>query len=353
MAHINSIKKYHKKRFWAAILVVQIVLFFIFSKLKVTVSFFESFFEAQKEFHQLLFSWVPFSVGDVFYIILGAFLLYFIIKCFPKKSRSRSLLKILIILNIFYFIYQIFWGMLYFQTPIIAKLPKTEITLEKRKALAIKYLEKCRETRKLVKEDEKGVFKVSDLKSIQEEILKRQNKLPDFISNKKNDEINSFKPSLFKSVMSFTGILGYYNPFTTEAQYNAELPSSYLPFTLAHESSHQLGFAREQEANFIGYLIGINSQNVELKYSTEYFTLKSLLNSIVVEDKNFVDEILENYSPPMKKDRANEKRFALEHQSWLTDFFGFTNNLFLKTNQQEGSVTYSYFVNLLVCYEQQ
>lgn len=353
MAHINSIKIYHKKRFWAAILVVQIVLFFIFSKLKITVSFFESFFEVQKKIHQLLFSWVPFSVGDVFYIILGAFLLYFIIKCFAKKSRSRSLLKILIILNIFYFIYQIFWGMLYFQTPIIAKLPKTEITLEKRKALALKYLEKCRETRKFVKEDEKGVFKVSDLKSIQKEILKRQNKFPDFISNKKNNDINSFKPSLFKSVMSFTGILGYYNPFTAEAQYNAELPSSYLPFTLAHESSHQLGFAREQEANFIGYLIGIDSQNVELKYSTEYFTLKSLLNSILQEDPEFTNNILENYSPAMKKDRANEKRFVFEHQSWLTDFFGFTNNLFLKTNQQEGSVTYSYFVNLLVCYEQQ
>lgn len=314
------------------------------------ISAFESFFEIQKKIHQLLFSWIPFSVGDVLYILLGIFVFYFIIKCFKKKSRNESFLKILILLNIFYFTYQIFWGMLYFQKPIIAKLQETEITLEKKKKLALKYLDKCKQTRALVKE-ENGVFKLSDINNIQSEILNQQSKLPSFISNKKASKINSFKPSLFKNVMNFTGILGYYNPFTAEAQYNAELPSSYLPFTLAHESSHQLGFAREQEANFIGYLIGVNSSNAELRYSTEYFTLKSLLNSIVYEDEKFVTDILNSYSEGMKRDRAYEKQFVIKHQGWLNDFFGFTNNLFLKSNQQEGSVTYSYFIDLLIRYE--
>lgn len=347
----KKIKTYHKKRFWATILVVQILLFYIFSKLKFVVSVFESFFEIQKNIHQLLFSWIPFSFGDVLYIILGIALIYFIIKCFRKKSRSTSLLKILILVNIFYFTYQIFWGMLYFQEPIISKLPKTEITLEKRKNLALKYLEKCKKTRLLITENQNGVFCTLNIKNVEIEILDQQNTLPKYLSDKNAKNINSFKPSLFTNVMSFTGILGYYNPFTAEAQYNAQLPSSYLLFTLAHESSHQLGFAREQEANFIGYLIGINSSNIDLRYSTEYFTLKSLLNSIVYEDQKFVETALKNYSDGMKRDRAYEKQFVLKHQGLLNDFFGFTNNLFLKSNQQEGSVTYSYFIDLLVRYE--
>lgn len=285
------------------------------------------------------------------YILLGAFLVYLIISCFKTKTRNSSILKILVLVNIIYFTYQIFWGMLYFQKPIISKLPETEITLEKRKSLALKYLEKCRQTRMLVKENQQGIFVVSDISNIQSEILNRQTKLPAFISSKGSDQINSFKPSLFDDFMSFTGILGYYNPFTAEAQFNAKLPSSYLPFTLAHESSHQLGYAREQEANFIGYLIGVNSENIELRYSTEYFTLKSLLNSIVYEDEKFVETVLKDYSLGMKRDRAYEKQFILKHQGWLNDFFGFTNNLFLKSNQQEGSVTYSYFIDLLVRYE--
>lgn len=351
---IKNRKIVYKKRFWAGILLAQFLLFFVFSKLKFMISFFEYFFEIQKSFHQTLFSWIPFSIGDVLYVLLGAFILFCIIKNFKKKTRNAGLLRLLIGINSFYFIYQIFWGMLYFQTPIIDKLKKgdqSDTSLERRKELALQYLEKCKTTRKLVSQDKNGVFIVTDLEKIQKEILYQQSKLPALISNKKAPQINSFKPSLFKYVMSFTGILGYYNPFTAEAQYNSELPSTFLPFTSAHESSHQLGFAREQEANFVGYLIGIHSGNLELRYSTEYYTLKSLLNSIAYEDENFVKTALKNYSPEMKKDRLYERAFIYKHQGLLDDFFGFTNNLFLKSNQQEGSVTYSYFIDLLLHYE--
>jgi len=343
---------YKKKRFWAGVLLAQFLLFYVFSKSGIVISFFENFFEFQKSIHQMLFSWVPFSVGDLLYIILGAFLLYYFITLFRKERRNHSMIRILIIINVFYFIYQVFWGMLYFQTPIIKKLSsQKEPDVEKAKKLALIYLEKCKLTRQSVKQDNNGVFIITNLTSIQKEILNQQTKLPSYISDKKASQVLDIKPSLFKNVMNFTGILGYYNPFTAEAQYNSELPHTFIPFTTAHESSHQLGFAREQEANFVGYLIGIHSSNLELRYSTEFFTLKSLLRFIVEEDPDFVKNTLHHYSPAMKRDRAYEKSFVFRHQGWLDDFFGFTNNLFLKSNQQEGSVTYSYFIDLLLNYE--
>ncbi|PWN58198.1 DUF3810 domain-containing protein [Chryseobacterium viscerum] len=350
---INITRKiYNKKRFWAGVLLAQFLLFYGFSKSNMMISFFESFFELQKALHQMLFSWIPFSMGDLIYIILGAFILYYAITVFRKQRRNDSMMKILIIINIFYFIYQIFWGMLYFQTPIIKKLSsQKEPDVEKAKKLALTYLEKCKLTRQSVHENAKGVFIITNLTAIQKEILNQQTKLPSYISDKKTTQILAIKPSVFKNVMSFTGILGYYNPFTAEAQYNSELPPTFIPFTTAHESSHQLGFAREQEANFVGYLIGIHSTNLELRYSTELFTLKSLLRFIVEEDPEFVKNVLHHYSPAMKKDRTYEKSFVLSHQGWLDDFFGYTNNLFLKSNQQEGSVTYSYFIDLLLNYE--
>ncbi|MFZ4931970.1 DUF3810 domain-containing protein [Chryseobacterium sp. Mn2064] len=316
------------------------------------ISFFEHFFEVQKRVHQMLFSWLPFSMGDVLYILLGIFLFFYLISLFKKNKRNNAIIKIMIIINSFYFVYQIFWGMLYFQTPIIKKLStQNEPEISKAKELALRYLEKCKATRAKVHEDSKGVFMISNLKAVQHEILHQQSQLPPYISDKKATEVSSIKPSLFKNVMNFTGILGYYNPFTAEAQYNSELPASFIPFTTAHESSHQLGFAREQEANFVGYLIGINSSNTDLRYSTEFFTLKSLLRFIVEEDPEFVKSVLSHYSPAMKRDRAYEKKFVMDHQGWLDDFFGFTNNLFLKSNQQEGAVTYSYFIDLLLNYE--
>jgi len=172
-----------------------------------------------------------------------------------------------------------------------------------------------------------------------------------FLRNKISTEIDNFKPSLYSGFMNYTGVLGYYNPFSTEAQYNSHLPHTYLPFTLSHESAHQLGFAREQEANFVGYLVGISSENPELRYSTEYFALKSLLRTLITEDEDFVKTMIEQYSEGMKRDYQAEKDFVDEYQGPMNTFFAFTNDLFLKTNQQEGAVTYSYFVDLLVRYE--
>lgn len=342
---------YGKKRFWAGILSAQFLLFFILSKTESSVVFFERFFEFQKSFHQNIFAVVPFSAGDLLYVLLAGLMILYLIKIVKNKTRKSFLLKFLVLLNLLYFLYQIFWGMLYFQKPLAEKLPDEEITQQDTKTLVLKYLNLCIQTRSLVNEDRNGVFKLTDLKIAEREILQQQNHLPAFISSKKSTGINSFKPSLWKGIMSSSGILGYYNPFTGEAQYNPELPSTYLPFTLAHESAHQLGFAREQEANFVAYLIGKDSKNIEVKYSTQYFVLKSLLNDLAEKDPEFVRKTIRNYSAGMKRDRLAEKMFLKKNEGLLNDFFGFTNDLFLKSNRQEGSITYSYFTGLLIRYE--
>lgn len=348
---MDTRKIFSSRRFWAGILLAQFVLFYILSGIAYFVNVAAAFFEYKKAAHQKFASLFPFSVGDIFYIVIAAGLILFLIKLLNKKSRKKATLSLFISVNLFYFIYQLFWGMLYFQAPLSDRLPKREITVIRIKALATKYLEKCRKTRTLVEEDENGVFTFNNTDLIKSEILNRQNNLPELFNTKSATQTDAFKPSLYRSVISYSGILGYYNPFTSEAQYNDELPHTYIPFTLAHESAHQLGFAREQEANFVGYLIGRNSDNAALRYSTEYAVLKSLLNSLAEEHKPFVDNILSQYSAGMKRDRQTERDFIQKHKGPLDVFFGITNDLFLKSNQQDGSVTYSYFVDLLLRYE--
>ena len=50
------------------------------------------------------------------------------------------------------------------------------------------------------------------------------------------------------------GFSGYLNPFTNEAQVDILIPKYQLPTTASHEVAHQLGYAAENEANFIGIL---------------------------------------------------------------------------------------------------
>jgi hypothetical protein len=75
------------------------------------------------------------------------------------------------------------------------------------------------------------------------------------------------KPVQFSGLMSRLGISGIYFPFTGEANFNAAQPDFDLPYVIAHEKAHQCGFAREDEANFIAFLVCSNSTNAYLRYS--------------------------------------------------------------------------------------
>ena len=137
----------HKTRYWAGILFAQILLFYLLSKTNFGVELANHIFEIKKNYHQSLFSKFPFSVGDAIYIFLISYLLFCLFKMIKKISRKKYLIKILIIVNIFYFLYQIFWGLLYFQKPIIEKLPSKNITEETVKKAVIKYVYECNNTR--------------------------------------------------------------------------------------------------------------------------------------------------------------------------------------------------------------
>lgn len=339
------IKLKNKTMIWAGILFAQIILFYGFSKSETIIHWHQKFFEAQKYYHQLLFFGMSFSVGDIFYLLLLTLIIYFLAKIKTFK------VKLLLLINLFYFLYQIFWGLLYFQTPLMDKLPQSEISQTEAEALTWKYLNLCKTTRELTTEDRNGIFFIKDFREIEQEILDQQNQIPHLFDVQKATHIHSIKPSLFSTAMNHTGILGYYNPFTAEAQYNPNLPHSQIPFTIAHETAHQLGIAREQEAHFWAYLIGSNSENTALKYSTYWFVLKNLIRFHSYENPDFAEEIFNQFSEKMKNDLQHEQLFYEKYLGLTAETLHTTNDLFLKANQQDGSISYTYFLHLFFLYE--
>lgn len=62
-------------------------------------------------------------------------------------------------------------------------------------------------------------------------------------------------------------IMGYYFPFSMEANYNEQMYITNVPVTMCHELSHLKGFILEDEANFIGYLACVDSEDPLFQYS--------------------------------------------------------------------------------------
>jgi hypothetical protein len=84
------------------------------------------------------------------------------------------------------------------------------------------------------------------------------------------------KPLALSRLTSWAGVSGFYIAFTGEVAFNADVPAFDLPMVIAHHKAHQRGYAREDEASFIGYIICINSTDPYVKYSGYLYGLKVL-----------------------------------------------------------------------------
>ncbi len=156
-------------------------------------------------------------------------------------------------------------------------------------------------------------------------------------------------------------IMGYYFPFSMEANYNRQMYLTNIPVTMCHELSHLKGFIREDEANFIGYLACVDSTDPLFRYS-------AYLSVIGYLDRDFfraVGEDSEIYlSHPVISGLVLEDRKFLTQETWekveekavlKTETVKQAADAFLDTTLtlngvEDGRISYSRVVNLLLQY---
>lgn len=75
------------------------------------------------------------------------------------------------------------------------------------------------------------------------------------------------KPLAAESLMSLLGIRAFYFPFTGEVSYNPAVPIAELPFAIARAKAYQRGYAREDEARFVAFLVCTTASDPIVRYS--------------------------------------------------------------------------------------
>ena len=106
--------------------------------------------------------------------------------------------------------------------------------------------------------------------------------------------------------------MGYYFPFSMEANYNRQMYITNMPVTMCHELSHLKGFILEDEANFIGYLACVDSEDPFFRYS-------AYLSVIGYLDRDFIKAIGEDVQiylehPQISDLTAEDKK--LSNKKW-------------------------------------
>lgn len=321
-----------------------------------THEFYPAFYKMFYPLYSILFGWIPFSIGDIFYALLFVSLiasLVIMIKCFllgQKWRGIRVLARLIKLISFLYLLFHMVWGFNYYKPNLSEKLKGQKYSLEELKSIAEYSLENSLVLRENLEEDREGVLK-----------FKRKEFYMDLPTNLNLRDIdlkyaklpaNSVKKySLYSIMMRYFGVSGYYNPFSGEAQVTRLIPTTNMPVTMAHEQAHQMGYATEYEANFIGYLTCMQSSDDKLKYTANFKALKYSLREIYPKDSMFVREKLEAFSDAMKRDYKAERDFYDKYSGRADRMFSAMNNAYLKANnQEEGIESYNRFVELLVGY---
>lgn len=306
---------------------------------------------------RLLFGWIPFSVGDILYGAFIIFLIWRIIRGVKKLVRRRvtwnlfalGIWKFFNILLIVYIGFNLLWGINYNRKGIAAQLT---LTMEK--------------------------YSVSDLEQMNELLVEKVNASKDYLvhsnepypSNKEifarvdvaykaADSIYPFlkyhnvsiKPSMWGWLGNYTGFTGYYNPFTGEAQVNTTVPKFLQPYICCHEVAHQLGYAKEMEANFVGYLAAANSNDSLFHYSV-YLDLFTYSNrNLFAMDTLAARKYLNELSPAVKADVNEWKAFVRRHRNPFEPFIRWAYGKYLQSNDQpQGVLAYDEVTSFLIAY---
>ena len=307
-------------------------------------------------FLRIILGWIPFSVGDI--LLLAAFIyliisIYRFIKRKPKNYKE-AFFSLGSKLAILYFVFYLFWGMNYYRVPLHKSMQLTipEYNIEELTVLTEKLLVRTQEIHfKLTKNDTIPVQTVLT----QSELLDRTVNGYDNLAKMYPQFIYSHpkvKKSLFSTPMSYMGFGGYLNPLTGESQVNYNLLDFNIPSTASHEVAHQIGYASESEANFIGYLAAVHNNDLLFKYSANLMALQYALGNIYRNDKELYKEIKGRLPIGVKKNIIeNYKRWG-KYKNPIEPYFKEFYGLYLKANHQKhGIKSYGRMLGLLMAYE--
>jgi hypothetical protein len=153
------------------------------------------------------------------------------------------------------------------------------------------------------------------------------------------------RTSMVNPFLGAAGVDGFMNPFGYEVILDSDLLPFEEPFLLAHEWSHLAGFADESEANFIGILACLRSDDPAVRYSgwlnLHFYLPRRSPNSA---------EAWPELAPQVVRDiNAIQARARKRYKPAVGNLQGRIYNRFLKANRvQAGVASYGLVARLMV-----
>ena len=301
---------------------------------------------------------IPFSLAEMIIILLPVIAVALIIYSSNRFASSwRDVLifcaSILSVLSLFFSVFTVAFAPGYHGRTLDKKLgiERREVSAEELFVTATILAEKTNE------EANKLYFVSNGFSVMPHNFREMNDKLIDAydIACEKYSFIQSLdsriKPVMLSEAMSYTHITGVYTFFTGEANINVTFPDYTIPYTAAHELAHQRGIAREDEANFVAYLVCIESDDGYIRYSAYLNLLEYVMSALHRADPALYSEVLNSLAADVRGElRAYSAFFDKYRDSVASEISGAVNDTYLTIQGTPGTASYGMVVDLAVAY---
>ena len=298
------------------------------------------------KFYSMLFSGFSIAIGDL--LVLLALISSIIYLIFFFRFKINDFINVFAVISITIFLFYSLWGLNYFKTPLLSKLDIGEIKYESLQTTLDRLIDDANEAHLLLGDEDSTL---EDLEFDKEKIISEL-KLDNI---KKFDKISTTKfakKSIIPKIFLYQGVSGYINPFTLEAIVVEEIPSIDFSITVLHEQAHQLGYAAEEDANFLAFISSINNQDPLIKYSGYVFGLSYLLNEIQISHNDNLSSFTDKINSGIIEDINSRRKFWQKYSNNIINSLqNILYDFYLKSNNQKaGIASYSRIVNHIINY---
>lgn len=152
---------------------------------------------------------------------------------------------------------------------------------------------------------------------------------------------------------SSMGVSGIYSPFTIEANVNGQMEGMEMPFTSCHELSHLRGYMNEGEANYIGWLACIGSDDPAFRRSGWLIAWSYAGSSLRRTDPDKFEEVAADLPESAAAEIRANHEFWASHETKASEIQDQVNDAYLKSNGlKDGVASYGKLTTLMLLWYQ-
>ena len=306
-----------------------------------------------------LTSWIPFSLAEVL-LILSPVLL-FLLCFFMVRRLNRSMIAgiryfvgFLSIISLVFTILVFGYNASFYGEGVEEKvgIERADLSKEQLYETAILLIDAIREEIPYIDYPESSYSQMSFAYSqMNKKLNEAYGELCDQYSSFQNLYTNT-KPVMLSEPWTYTHISGVYTFFTGEANVNVNYPDFIVVSSAAHEMAHQRGIGKEDEANFVAFLVCSLSDDPYIRYSGYADVLNDVLIQLSSADAELYKRVYDYMPQELKNEFIAYSVFFDKYRENVAATVSTTvNNAYITShNQPQGVKSYGLVVDLVAAY---